>query len=304
MPAHNELIRSAQPICAAWGDSPFSGLFHNLDKIERIGPVMVSKTYHLPGRTAIHEAAQFPSSILTWYPLLNRAWTFQEQMLSPRLLYITRHEIVWECMEGGRKCECCPSWDEDYPETFMPAKIEFARTIFAEAPPNTLALNGSDTDYDRKRLRSRVMVGWHRMVQYYCTCRLTFQSDILPAMSGLADIIQRRTGWQYLAGLWRECLVYNLCWYVNEHSPKQRQRTSYAPSWSWASIANGYIEILGFVTAIAGSLAKPLWKHFVHLEVLDAQCVLEGPSATGPVQAGFPLADITNRIKSRRDRQG
>lgn len=39
------------------------------------------------------------------YPLLRRGWAFQERVLSPRLLYFCRQELVWECA-GESCCEC------------------------------------------------------------------------------------------------------------------------------------------------------------------------------------------------------
>lgn len=38
-------------------------------------------------------------------PLLQRAWVFQEQVLSPRMIHFGAQELVWECSHGLR-CEC------------------------------------------------------------------------------------------------------------------------------------------------------------------------------------------------------
>ncbi|KAK0755315.1 hypothetical protein N5P37_012142 [Trichoderma harzianum] len=39
------------------------------------------------------------------WPLLNRGWVYQEQLLSRRMLHFTQNELVWECFEETR-CEC------------------------------------------------------------------------------------------------------------------------------------------------------------------------------------------------------
>jgi len=39
------------------------------------------------------------------FPLLTRAWTYQERLLSPRLVYFTAGEIMWECSKVSA-CEC------------------------------------------------------------------------------------------------------------------------------------------------------------------------------------------------------
>jgi hypothetical protein len=38
-------------------------------------------------------------------PLLQRAWVFQEQILSPRMIHFGRYEMAWEC-HSGLQCEC------------------------------------------------------------------------------------------------------------------------------------------------------------------------------------------------------
>jgi hypothetical protein len=49
-----------------------------------------------------HSALAGPSH--TW-PLLKRAWVFQERLLSPRLLHFSFGELIWECRHVSA-CEC------------------------------------------------------------------------------------------------------------------------------------------------------------------------------------------------------
>jgi len=39
------------------------------------------------------------------FPLLTRAWLYQERLLSPRVVHFMQSEIVWECMEST-ECQC------------------------------------------------------------------------------------------------------------------------------------------------------------------------------------------------------
>ena len=60
-------------------------------------------------------------------------------------------------------------------------------------------------------------------------------------MSGLAKSIQLETGDEYLAGLWKKDLRFDLLWRVGvlfcEDETDWRRPTAYrAPSWSWAAI--------------------------------------------------------------------
>jgi hypothetical protein len=54
------------------------------------------------------------STIKTDYPLLSRAWVFQERLLSPRVLHFCGSELVWECRETTT-CECGSLTDTSSP---------------------------------------------------------------------------------------------------------------------------------------------------------------------------------------------
>jgi hypothetical protein len=77
----------------------------------------------------------------------------------------------------------------------------------------------------------------------YSQLHLTVQSDKLPALAGLADIFQRATGYTYVAGMWRETLLIDLCWSRMDSKSEESTSNLHAPSWSWASI-NGGIEYI------------------------------------------------------------
>jgi hypothetical protein len=79
---------------------------------------------------------------------------------------------------------------------------------------------------------------WNTMVQRYSGRKLSFETDSLLALSGLAErMLSRRPQEVYLAGIWSGNLVNNLCWYAKDVQvmPIERQ----APSWSWASVNSG-----------------------------------------------------------------
>jgi hypothetical protein len=44
---------------------------------------------------------------------------------------------------------------------------------------------------------------------------LTFQFDVLPAISGMAKLVHQFTGDLYLAGLWKSTLLAGLLWERN-----------------------------------------------------------------------------------------
>lgn len=145
-------------------------------------------------------------------PLGRRGWVVQEQILSPRSLHFSQDQVYWECRQE-----------------------RFAE-LFPRAPPGALKI--------LPQFELDTYQTWRRIVEKYSKCQLTFFSDKLIAISGLA----RRTCTQlridpvdYLAGLWRKDLAGQLLW--------KRVGTTEctnclvwepdifgAPSWSWASV--------------------------------------------------------------------
>lgn len=82
---------------------------------------------------------------------------------------------------------------------------------------------------------------WRDIVERFTKCGLTYPSDCLIAISGLA----RRFGigasipddCEYLVGLWRGQLPRHLLW---DRSTEPILNQQYlAPSWSWASLSCG-----------------------------------------------------------------
>ncbi len=171
-------------------------------------------------------------------PLVERGWAFQEQLLSPRVLYFNEHELAWSCRRYPTgTCECHQGG------------------LFRRGD-----MEGAHVDE------------WTEIVQRFTRRQLTFPSDRLPAMSGIArEFASRRTrgdghvsrlsNWvrdsstssyviereriplgRYLAGLWEGRLRTHLAWYndstrLGYDPPRSRRPNAYrAATWSWASI--------------------------------------------------------------------
>ena len=149
------------------------------------------------------------------FPLLTRAWAFQERILAPRVVYFCENELVWECGKL-RTCECGSdlfsglSKKADHWKVLKPAK----------------------TDIDFYDIRSR----WHEMVEEYTRLRLTYASDLLPALSGVVKQMGEFRQARYLAGLWEDNLVMDLLWRTPLSQHSKRAKPWRAPTWSWASV--------------------------------------------------------------------
>jgi hypothetical protein len=82
---------------------------------------------------------------------------------------------------------------------------------------------------------------WRDITRIYTTCELTYPSDKLIALSGVAKIMAQVLHDEYCAGLWKSCLVTELCWSRAWGTqpgtlPSTGASTYGAPSWSWTSL--------------------------------------------------------------------
>ncbi|KAF2109342.1 heterokaryon incompatibility protein-domain-containing protein, partial [Lophiotrema nucula] len=109
------------------------------------------------------------------FPLIRRAWVYQERLLSPRILHFAGFELIWECLAVSSDCEC--------------GSAELLQT--------------RSRDYLKNR-------NWRELVAYYLALELSHPSDIFPALSGLADRFIRNFGDEYVAGMWKSTLIRDL----------------------------------------------------------------------------------------------
>jgi hypothetical protein len=150
---------------------------------------------------------------ITDAPLSKRAWTFQERYLAQRTIHFSAEQIFCECAQHT----VCESLPEGVTKTHT-------WTTASQFPDK-----GDMT----------VVTGWNHLVCLYSGAQLTFPSDKLVAISGIARHFSSINQDQYVAGLWTRNLERQLCWCVNWKisNPRTEQKTTpyRAPSWSWAS---------------------------------------------------------------------
>jgi hypothetical protein len=184
-----------------------NGTFGCFPQIGR--PVPCHVALHFEGHPVPYRClpADLLDRSLTNMPLMSRGWALQERILAPRNAHFTFTQVFWECHQ---KVAC---------ETF----------------PDELPLSLRDSNaYRDKQPVSRSMWDW--IVERYARSALSHSADKLVAISGLARAIQAQTGDQYIAGMWRRDLEFQLCWYKNVTRACKRVVPYRAPTWSWASL--------------------------------------------------------------------
>lgn len=141
-------------------------------------------------------------------PLYSRGWVLQERVLARRTLHLAATQLFWEC-HSTAACEFFP---EVIPAFFR--KRRWYNTPF-----------------------KAVLDDWPQVVEQYTASELTYSSDRLIAIAGVARDFASRSALTYCAGLWVETLLRDLCWYSLGSSMVKRSDLlpgNMFPSWSWA----------------------------------------------------------------------
>lgn len=186
---------------------------------------------------------------ISYQPLNSRSWTFQERLFARRIVHYTEQQMIWQCQT------CLVGEDgqvgEDLERTPNPTKVPFDLTFVA--PLREITAANENEHYREPELTLKVPVkghtgvkysldealndiGWYVLLEEYTKRVLTYPSDLLPALSGLASKVQKLTKATYLAGLWAledQIPFRSLLWFsVN----KNARANNGSPSWAWSSV--------------------------------------------------------------------
>lgn len=201
----------------------------------------------------LRSSSEFWDTTMKSEPLNTRGWALQESLLAPRTLSYGTQQMIWECLErkvgeSGRPVLPGERYrDKNFVQTIMAnnystwekTKQAFTRLSLKTLPVEWTAVPNSWV-YSHDAMYSR----WFAVVKDYTGRDLTVQSDILPALSGLASAFQNLLRDEYCAGLWKNDIIRGMCW-DRSAVPKrdfsaikagQKKKDDYLPSWSWASV--------------------------------------------------------------------
>lgn len=209
-------------------------------------------------------------SNVTHTPLNARAWVFQEQYLAPRNVYFGETQLYWECFG------CLAS--ETFPGGLPPGTNSSPKSLDPHVGGALVRQSHGLTpnpDLDAFSM-------WNQIVYGYSNGTLTYSEDKLVAISGLASRMQKHIRSDYLAGLWRKYLPYQLLWTVGgiQWFVRAGRPTVYlAPTWSWVS-RQGSIE--------KACEVRHTDDHELVLYILEAKVDLVNPSNPfGRVTGGY-----------------
>ena len=177
-------------------------------------------------------------------PLTQRAWCFQERILAPAILHVAKHQLFWECAEGSVS-ESDPSHDRSIAQ--CPDQYQDGRLL--KDGESQIRVAQFERVFNSGSPRNVMTSSWYRMIEAYSTRELTYESDRVTAILGLANkvVISQMHLKRFMFGLWEEDIPNGLMWQVAWLRPTQpvfRRNGKYAPppapahvpSWSWASV--------------------------------------------------------------------
>ncbi|GAP83086.2 putative flavin-containing monooxygenase [Rosellinia necatrix] len=159
--------------------------------------------------------------------LLRRGWVLQETILPHRMIHFFPDEVTWRCATASR-CECQPQ------------------------PHGKVVHEPLDTELPREIDTDNLKEYWREVVEQYTQRQLTFHSDRLAALAGIASRAHSTSpDVRYYAGLWSDTLPSTLLWTVERRIEygrfwdfdSRRVEPRIAPTWSWASVT-GHVSFL------------------------------------------------------------
>ncbi|KAJ9602069.1 hypothetical protein H2200_013429 [Cladophialophora chaetospira] len=186
-------------------------------------------------------------------PLSKRSWVLQEEVLAKRTVYFGARQVLWDCSQS-RACETYPL----LPGSMSPSMQE---KVSLENPESFSAKSRLLKDNELEPINSAIWVArmfpngakesiwsyqedllemWPRFIAHYSMRQLTFPTDKLLAIAGVARLLSGAMQDRFVAGLWESNLLEGLLWYIRANTTIERPLDYRAPSWSWAS-CEGYV---------------------------------------------------------------
>jgi hypothetical protein len=198
-------------VAATWSNDSNGGCFARTREEYKV---------HKLGETGLYAQKDFPlfpsrftvNSNMDEWPLLRRGWVLQERHLSPRIIHYARDQIFWECNS---------SFLSEYGTTDWELHIHGQEHLGCYHQPPL-----------KRGSQYSPHASWRLLIENYTKLNFTKESDLLPALAGMAEHQMRlRPGDTYIAGMWKNSLLEDLLF----KNSRGRRSNSNAPTWSWAS---------------------------------------------------------------------
>ena len=278
-------------IAASKAESGQEGCFsrHTDKLVELGGPTprqlrnkLLWNPYYLDGRDRNGQPKKFVAQLKTPHglyngmtpsePLLRRAWVFQEQILSPRIIHFASGELYFECKHHVA-CEC-RGWQSRSNTPQWETRWRKAYEFLIQKPVRKYI-----TQEERSASSRQQFEAYRALIERFTELDITAELDRLPALSGVFSGRQD----QYLAGMWQGILLESLHWTALPYGSKfmARRPSQYrAPTWSWASIESP-------IRHVETDFYKTEHSPKMMAKIIEVQCTPAGRDPRGCVSGGY-----------------
>ncbi|KUJ20807.1 HET-domain-containing protein [Mollisia scopiformis] len=235
-------------------------------------------------------------------PLALRGWCLQEKLLSRQILYYGNRQIYWQCASARKAAD-----GEDVPASAARSEANIGNEV--SDWPDILSLRelhqqavDSGSLEKREAVEIKIYKTWHNVLFLFINRRLTYDSDRLPGLAGMATLIHELTDDRYVAGFWLKYLPVSLLWtqtksVLREDAPRfiadryelekpeweKKDSKHTGPSWSWCS-AN-INDVLDFWADHNEEYRTRFWRQ-QDVEIVDVNVDLVGENPFGQVKSG------------------
>ncbi|KAK7417441.1 hypothetical protein QQX98_004561 [Neonectria punicea] len=228
------------------------------------------------------------------FPLMTRAWCFQERLLATAILHFTKDEIVFDCLTA-MECECGTLTRHQGDSHLALRRI--IKTGHKYVSGLTSLSQGLVNPYDSQNSDAVEEPGfpdgfvehherWRDLIVQYSQKGITVTTDRLPAVGGLALRWSNDLTGRYLAGLWEKDVLRGLRWWPSEAETDLGEDPPYvAPTWSWVNARRG---VTWGTQGFEGTLS------FIKIDLSRTQCHPKGLNPYGEVDYGYIF--LTGRI--------
>jgi hypothetical protein len=183
------------------------GLFINRDpRLASAMPITVRRMYHEAGFYGYTE--RMGDDVLNHEQIFYRGWFMQERLLSQCSIYYGQ-QLVWECSElvareAFPEGPPCPRYISPWGKAGYPFRMQ---NLLLENLPEHMR-------DDPKDVKSLLYRKWLYVAERFTECKLSFEDDSLPAMSGLAKRFGEALQDEYVACLLKSSLLPGLLWRI------------------------------------------------------------------------------------------
>ena len=205
-------------IAAVEGRDSRHGLFTQSDTIALTSEGSTSTSSEAP-----HHDLDDIISAYNDLPLFQRGWVLQERLLSRRVLYFCKREVIMECSTNIR-CECSGTHFQQVglegpsgPKYGgLRAQVQSAlHDLRAQTFQRIFLRSLVPRPAEPRSMADFTLRTWDSVLEHYARRHLTHHSDRLPAISGIAKAFaQSGELGRYWAGIWEARAIESLLWNV------------------------------------------------------------------------------------------